>query len=288
MARKQIEDGVYEIDTDSRMRVVTRNDFVRGCGMEKASLKATKLLYIAIAQCKKDDEEFYEYVVTVPEFAALMDIEPTHVYQEADSITDELMKAFIRTKDLGRGHFAKYTVFAKCEYNGSEIRFKINREMTDFLLGITSDFTKPLLDDFLKMKSVYSIKVWHLLQMAMKSQKPAFAIEGMEPEYYLSLEELRRVTGTENKLERLSDFKRKVLDKALREIENCAGIRMTYRNKKRGQTVVGFVFKVVPIITIDKNQAAVLEEKWQKYEELSEEMKGQIRWSEFLHWDEKG
>lgn len=284
MARKKISEGLYEIDTDENLRVVTRNDFVQGCGMENASLKATKLLYIAISQCRVTDHEFYEYVVTVPEFAALMDIEPTHVYQEADSLTDELMKAFVRTKHLGRGHFAKYTVFAKCEYDGSEIRFKINKEMTDFLLGITSDFTKPLLDDFLRMKSVYSIRVWHLLQMAMKSQKPAFAIEGQEPEYYLSLEELRRVTGTENKLKQVGQFKERVLDKALREIEECAGVRMTYRNKKHGKTVVGFVFKVVPVLTIPKEKAEQIEEKWQQYEELPEEMKDQISWSEYLDW----
>lgn len=255
------------INKDENIRVVTKNDFIKGCGIERASLKATKLLYIAIAQCRQTDEEFYEYGVSVPEFAAMMDIEPTHVYEEADAITDELMQAFVRVK-REHNRFRKYSVFAVCDYDGSEIYFKINKDMTDFLLGITSDFTKPLLDDFLRMNSVYSIKVWHLLQKHMKSQKPAFAIEGMEPEFDVSLEELREVTGTQHKLRQISDFKIKVLDKALREIEECAGVKLIYTNRKHGKTIVGFRFKVVPLYTIKPEKAQQIDDYFEERERL--------------------
>lgn len=258
-----------KINAHESVRVVTKNSFIQGRGMEKASLKATKLLYIAIAQCRQSDTEFYEYGLSVPEFASLMQIEPSNVYQEAEAITDELMQAFIRISD-GDKRFKKYTIFAMCNYDGSELSFKINKDMTDFLLGVTSDFTKPLLDDFLRMNSVYSIKVWHLLQKHMKSQKPAFAIQGMEPEYYVSLEELREVTGTQNKLKKLSDFKIKVLDKAIREIEECAGIKLEYTNKKHGRTVVGFNFKVVPIFSISQEKAQMIDEQ------MEEQIQGQL------------
>ena len=256
-----------KITNNQDIRVVTKNEFIKGCGMDKASLKATKLLYIAIAQCRQSDQEFYEYGLTVPEFAAMMDVEPTNVYQEADAITDELMRAFVKVK-RENNRFRKYTVFALCDYDGAEIYFKINKDMTDFLLGITSDFTKPLLDDFLRMNSVYSIKVWHLLQKYMKSQKPAFAIEGMEPEFDVPLAELREVTGTQDKLKQISDFKIKVLDKALREIEECAGVKLIYTNKKRNKTIVGFHFKVVPLYTISPEKAQEIDDYFEEKERM--------------------
>ena len=77
-----------KISANESVRVVTKNSFIQGRGMEKASLKATKLLYIAIAQCRQSDTEFYEYGLSVPEFASLMQIEPSNVYQEAEAITD--------------------------------------------------------------------------------------------------------------------------------------------------------------------------------------------------------
>ena len=268
------------------MKVVTKNEFIKGCGMEGASLKATKLLYIAIAQCRKTDKEFYEYSLTIPEFAAIMDIDPSNIYQEVDAITDELTRAFIRVSPKKEGKsFKKRTVFACCDYeDGEGLYFKINKDMTDLLLGITGDFSQPLLNDFMKMKSVYSIKVWHLLQMKMKSQKPAFMIEGKEPEYYVSVEELRKVTGTENKLKQIGELKKRVLDKACREIEECAGIRMEYKNKKHGKQIIGFLFHVNPQFSITQEQADYYEEKYAEYEKKknTDDIEGQLTFTEYL------
>jgi hypothetical protein len=83
-------------DTRKTVRTVTSNDFITAMGIEEMTLKARKLLYIAISQCKKNDQEFFEYQINAKDFAKLMDIEPDNVYREADKITDELMKSFIR------------------------------------------------------------------------------------------------------------------------------------------------------------------------------------------------
>ena len=83
-------------DTRKTVRTVTSNDFITAMGIEEMTLKARKLLYIAISQCKKNDQEFFEYQINAKDFAKLMDIEPDNVYREADKITDELMKSFIK------------------------------------------------------------------------------------------------------------------------------------------------------------------------------------------------
>ena len=75
-------------DTRKTVRTVTSNDFITAMGIEEMTLKARKLLYIAISQCKKNDQEFFEYQISAKDFAKLMDIEPEAVYQEADKITD--------------------------------------------------------------------------------------------------------------------------------------------------------------------------------------------------------
>ena len=50
-----------------------------------------------------------------------------------------------------------------CEYEHTGVlKFQLNRDMTDFLLELKGDFTQPLLEDFLKMKSHYSMAIWHL------------------------------------------------------------------------------------------------------------------------------
>ena len=48
-----------ELNTKENIKTVTSNQFITACGLEGISLKARKLLYIAISQSKKTDTEFY-------------------------------------------------------------------------------------------------------------------------------------------------------------------------------------------------------------------------------------
>ena len=101
------------IDTRESVRTVTSNSFITACGLESISLKARKLLYLAIAQCRKTDNEFYEYTISVIEFSKLMQIHTSNVYQEAEAITDELMRGFIKILPENEKKFKKYALFSK-------------------------------------------------------------------------------------------------------------------------------------------------------------------------------
>lgn len=232
-----------QIDTRKSIRTVTSNNFITASGLSSLSLKARKILYIAISQCKMNDEEFYSYEITVNDFAELMGIEKTHVYQEADKITDELMRGFLRAIPDGEKSFRKYAFFSMCDYqNDGLIKFKLSPDMTNFLLLLKDNFTKPLLDDFLKMRSPYSMAIWHIMQREMHSCKPGVT---NTMEFDLSLDELREVTGTTNKLKQIGQFKERVLDKALREINDNCGVKIEYINLKEERNVIGFHFFAV-------------------------------------------
>ncbi len=227
-----------KLDTRDSIRVVTANDFIVANGLQNLSIKARKLLYITISQCRQTDKEFYEYEISVPEFAKLMEISSSHVYEEAFKITEELASTKISIES--KKGFRHYPVTALCEYDeNSYLRIELNKKMTDFLLELKGSFSKPLLEDFLKMKSCYSMAIWHLMQKKMNSKKP-FANEVIA--FEISLDELRQVTGTQEKFKRLSDIKRYVLEQALKEIKTNCGIIITYENVKKARTVIGFKF----------------------------------------------
>lgn len=240
-------------DTRKTVRTVTSNDFITAMGIDEMTLKARKLLYIAIFQCKKNDQEFFEYQINAKDFAKLMDIEPDNVYREADKITDELMKSFIRLempdqKYKKKKNYEKYQIFSKCSYLDGILNFKLNPDMTGYFLNLKKDFTQPLLNDFLKMKSNYSIEIWHLIQREMKSIKPN-STDIIQ--FDLSLEELRAITGTQNKLKKIAHFKDKCFDKALREIYDNCGVNITYQNIRIGRKIVGFRCTAVSAVHID-------------------------------------
>ena len=244
--------NLKKIDTRDSIKTVTSNDFNTAKGLEKLSLKARKMLYIAISQCKKNDKAFFTYEISIKKFAELMNITPEAVYTEADGITDELMSGVLSVIPSGKKYFKKYALFSMCEYEHTGVlKFQLNRDMTDFLLELKGDFTQPLLEDFLKMKSHYSMAIWHLMQREMMSKKPGIT---NIIEFDLTIEELRKVTGTQDKLKQIGEFKKRCFDKALREIDENCGVKITYKNIKKGRVIVGFHCFAVSTYHIDENK----------------------------------
>lgn len=78
-----------------------------------------------------------------------------------------------------------------------------------------------------------------------------------------TIDELRRLSGTENKLKTLKDFKRYMLDKAIKEISETLNIDISYRSIKEGRKTIGFEFTL-------KNKHAI------SYDKLSNKAKDLI------------
>lgn len=255
-----------EITTKENVRVVTSNGFVTAEGIEGLSLNARKLLYLAIAQCKKDDDQFYEYEISAKDFADLLGIQTQNLYSnlardeksnlnnETYSITTELLHTLILVRDKNSDSgWDRWPLFSQCSYHAGVIKFRFNESMTKYFLHLRMNFTQPLLNDFLHMKSKYSMAVWHLMQMHMGSLKPGVS---NVIEFDLDLDELRRVTGTEKKLKKISEFKSRVLDVAIKEIHDQCYVDVTYTNRKRGRRIIGFHFVAKNSFYIDEKSVS--------------------------------
>lgn len=229
---------IRKLDKRESLRVVTDNEVIVSDELSKLSLNARKLLYIAISQCQLHDKEFYEYETTPTELAEMWGISRTNVYREARRITDELMQILIH-KEQGKGFKTRH-VFDTCDYDDdSKLKFKLHKEMTDLLLGLSGNFSKPLVWDFMRMKSTYSMAIWHCMQKEMKSFKPMMSAP---MEFEMSLDELRAVTGTQNKLKQIGQFKQRVLEPAIKEIRTNCWVDISYTDIKDGRFIVGFRF----------------------------------------------
>lgn len=224
------------------IKVVTSNNFLRATGLANTTLKARKLLYLAMAQCKKTDTGFLEYSISIPEFASFMGVDASNVYDSAKDIARELMDGKIEIETPSNRN-SKYNLeifhlFKKCTYtDNANIVFQMSEEMTPILLNLKRDFTSALLNDFAKMRSNHSIEIWHLIQKEFKARKlgPFEKII-----FTMYIDELKRVTGTTNIYKKTSHFKARVWEKALEEIWEQCGVKITYTDIKKSRKVVGF------------------------------------------------
>lgn len=225
-----------KVDRRESVKVVTSNSLITATGPEKLGLQARKLLYVAISQCRQTEHDFYGFELTAIEFADLMGVSADAVYKEADRVTNELMSGFVRIQTK-EDVYRKYSLFSYCEYSNGVLSFKLNPDMTGFLLDLKRDFSQPLLEDFLHMKSEMSMAIWHYMQKQMHSKKPRI---GSSIEFTCDLDVIRDITGTVDTFTRISDFKRYVWDKAIREIRDNCGVNVVYTDIKKGRKITGF------------------------------------------------
>ncbi len=233
-----------KVDHRESVKVVTANSLITATGPEKLGLQARKLLYIAISQCRQTEHDFYGFELTAIEFADLMGVSADAVYKEADRVTNELMSGFVRIQTKEDG-YRKYSLFSYCEYSNGVLSFKLNPDMTSFLLDLRRDFSQPLLEDFLHMKSEMSMAIWHYMQKQMHSKKPRI---GSAIEFTCDLQVIRDITGTTSTFTRISDFKRYVWDKAIREIKYNCGVDITYKDIKTSRKITGFACSAKSVI----------------------------------------
>lgn len=101
--------------------------------------------------------------------------------------------------------------------------------------GLKDFFTSYLLEQTTKLNSVYSIRLYELLAQWKTAKKtPLFEIEKFR---------LQMGVGV-NEYKRMNDFKKRVLDTAIDEINEHTDLKVSYTQQKKGVRIVGFQFKI--------------------------------------------
>lgn len=253
---------------DLENQVVMANDMIKG--ISKLSLNESKLLRTIIMQIKPQDEDLEVFTVKIKEFAELVGIDKNHMYSEADKMTDSLMSEVIRIGDGNPRHkWKKLHWVDLCEYDSGTITIKVSNELKPYILGLQKWYTQYRLEDIIYFKSVYSIRIYELIAMCLKDQKP---YADKKTEVYISMEDLRKSTNTEHKYERLSQFKEKVINIALRDINQTSSYHVSVRDYKEGRKVVGFYFNVESRIGFEYKEVQEPEEVIVRQMELDDFM----------------
>lgn len=232
-----------KIDRRNSVKVVIQNDFIKAKASRDMDANAQKFLRIAIAQSKMSDTEFYKYEVSATELAEMFGVSPQNIYQHIDRWTSQCMGTVMEFKKPNEKKFRKFPLFDSCEYGDGVLTMELHKRMTPFILGIQKQlgFTQYELSNILTVKGKYTIRIYEMMLAEMKNQK---AYAGKTVEFDLSLEELRRQTGTEKIYKQIGQFKDRVLSKAIEEIEKAQNWKIETENVKSGRTITAIHFKV--------------------------------------------
>lgn len=122
-----------------------------------------------------------------------------------------------------------------CNKKSGLIKIKIDEDMIPYLFNLKERFTQYQLYNILNMRSAFSIRLYELLK--------SFAFCG---KYEVELEELKKILMVEDvkSYERFPDFRRKVIEIAIREINDLTDLLIKYETIKKGKKVTAIQFKI--------------------------------------------
>ena len=230
-----IESRLFQLQELREYKVVKANELIQ---RSRFSLTAQehKIISYLISKIKPDDYEFHLFEFKIGEFCEVCGID--HVngknYINLKSTIKKLSdkSLWVKSDDGKKEILFRWVDDAVIDYQNGTVLMKINERMKSFLLQVKEKFTQYGLYYTLPMKSQYSMRLYELFK--------SWEYIGW---WRAEVEELKRNLFAET-YKRYPDFKRKVIDTAIRETNVYGDINVSYTVEKRGNKVTHIVFQI--------------------------------------------
>ena len=195
------------------------------------SLQQQKILLYIISLIQPTDTEFQEYQVSIKDFCEICNIDHDSGKNYADikekikEIADKSL--WVKLAD-GRETLLRWIEKAKIE-NGV-IKVRLDNDMKPFLLQLNKNYTMYELVWTLNFQSKYSIRLYELI-------KSLHYNELQEYSRVYPVEELKKLLSADT-YKSYSDFRLRVLEPAIKEINTISDKQVSYRvAKKTGKRI---------------------------------------------------
>ncbi|MCG3843653.1 replication initiation protein [Psychrobacter sp. Ps1] len=213
--------------------------------LQKLSLSEIRLMQLAIIDARETGTGI-DTVTPLPihasRYAEAFGVTRQTAYEVLIEAETSLFKRYFTFLDERDGKPVKSHWVSQAKYLDDEAIIEIMltpavvKEITRIdAIEAKTLFTRFALEQVAPMKSVYSVRLYELLNQWRQAKKVNFDLDTFRGQ--LGVEE------TEYKA--MSDFKKRVLDLAVNEINGKSDLKVSYEQVKKGVAIVGFKFKVL-------------------------------------------
>lgn len=222
------------------------------------SVYEPRLVALIASRVRQDDLDFQEYEISLSDLLGGASDGRTH--KLVATVVDGLLGRIL-TLPRANG-WAKYGIFSKCEYDGQAglIRARFDPDLRPHFLSLNEYFTEYSLTEFLLLPSTYSQRLFEVL----KSWDD-------KPQVEISLSDLFSMLDVPSSHRSdFAAFRRRVLEKAKKDISEKTTLRFEWEAIKKGRAVVSvrFIFGR-RVVGIESKKA---EEKKHKISESNNEL----------------
>ncbi|WP_071392725.1 replication initiation protein [Bacillus tuaregi] len=238
---------------------VNRNNFVtKSNRLIEANYKLgvieQKIILCLASNIQPTDSDFKTYTLPIKEFTNLLGLRGTPKYTELRKITKELMQKVFEIR-INR-KVIQVAWLSYVAYNESEgtIDIRFDPFLRPYLLELKREFTSYKLENVVKLKSSYAIRIYELLKQYEKIQERTFL-----------LNDLRELLGIENLYPAYGNFKQRVLIPAQKELNNKTDISFKLEEIKNGRKVSKIKFIIQSVEPNKGEQLSLFEENLEEF-----------------------
>ena len=196
-----------------------------------------RLILMAIVQAKGKASKTGELEINAEDYAKQFNVELPAAYHALKDATDELFdRSFSYEYVNSHGNIAEVKsrwIQERTYVNGEGIvKLSFAQKVLPLIHELEKAFTYYELNQISNLKSQYAIRLYEMM-MSWRTKKEMPTI---------SLTDFKKRLGIEHKYTRMRDFKIRVLDLAIEQINEHTDIIASYEQHKKGRVVSGFTF----------------------------------------------
>ncbi|MEI8099843.1 MAG: replication initiation protein [Sediminibacterium sp.] len=207
--------------------VIKSNDLVEA--RYRLSLQESHVILWLLSQIKTEDEDFKEHRLLVSDFAKIAGLRVDGLYDELQQVTERLMNRTLKIREPGAKTLLQVSWLSSALYKQDEgcVVLCFDPKLKPYLLQLKNSFTKISISDSLKFKSIYAIRIYELLSQYSPLKKRETTIVDLKDWCGIAEEEYKNYF----------DLKRKVINRAKKEINQKTHLEVDYKEIKESRKV---------------------------------------------------
>lgn len=210
---------------------------VKRCPM--LPLQATRLLHLVIYKVIKGDTSEHTYTGSIKELSEFFGVSKNNIYRDIDRLSEELHSqcVYIGSGDA-KQRWEMVPWLSKSYYDGKgTLTIKLSAGITPYVECLKKYAGDNYFFSIFHFCSTYSIRIYQLLFADL------LTCHTTTLEY--DVEEFRRIVCCTNKLKNFSDFRKKVINVAVRDINEHASFDVSVSYKRESRRIKKIVLDVI-------------------------------------------
>lgn len=228
----------YEMTYNSEHYTVAANDIIRG--KQSMTLQTARLIRLLITQVVKEDKDLKTYSCKITDLAKFLNVPRNNLYRDIYQICVAALdsKVYIGTGNP-RHPWKMFPWISMAEYDGKgTLTLRLSEQIKPYVLELDKWFTQYQLKNILEFNSYYAIRLYEIIKCEDG------ATGGMQSALEFEFDELRQYFDCENKYKKNNDFIRKVIEVAIREINEKSDLWINPTYKKWGRAITSVSFEI--------------------------------------------